>query len=151
MLTVVYNPLWVYGWLTPTERKGLDKEGSLDRFEGKVRRELMRWAFVEGVKFERKDVPKMKIGPEDITLDQMIVQVQFLFIDCHFLVYNNPNAHVKALSKTQNANLRVSLIEDIVEAYQIPRSTADMIITLRGKEIIDYQAILESKVLDDLL
>lgn len=150
MLTVTYNPLWVYGWLSVPERKGLDVEATLDRFEGKVRRELMRWAFVEGVQFKRKDIPKMKIGPEDSMVDQMYLQIQNLFIDCHFLVYRNPNAHVKALRETVNANLRVSLIEDMVEAYQIPRATADMIISLHGKEIVDYQAILDSKVLDDL-
>lgn len=143
MLTVTYNPVKIYDWLSARERKGLDVEGTLDRFEGKVRKELMRWAHVEGVHFERTSGVKTKITPQKDALDQMYAQISLLFVDCHFFRYKDANAHVKALIDTEYHNLRVSLIEDVAEAYDIPRAVADLIYSLRGKRVVD-QSIFSS-------
>lgn len=125
MLTVVYDPAIVYGWLTAKESLGLDKQASLDRFEGKIRRELMRWAHVDGVRFERKTNQELVIGPPDDTFDVMAGQIQMLMIDCHFLVYDSPEEHVQALRETDFINLRVSLSSDIQEAYHLTMEQAD--------------------------
>lgn len=132
MLTVTYDPVKVYDWLSAREQKGLDIEGTIDRFEGKVRKELMRWAHVEGVTFEHCAGSKTTISPDNPACNQMYTQISLLFIDCHFLRYNSPTAHAKALCKADYANLSASLIEDIVEAYQIPRADADLIMRHTG-------------------
>lgn len=129
MLTVVYNPTIVTDWLTHQEKAGLDVLGSLDRFEGKVRLELMRWASVDGVLFTRDNRRNyVVIEPQEDVHPPMYAQIQLLFIDCHFLVYATPQEHVAALRDTKLINLRVSLCADIVEAYQIPRSVADIVV-----------------------
>lgn len=139
MLTVTYDPVWVYGWLTPKERVGLDIEGTLDRFEGKVRSEMMRWAHIQGVKFIRlAKAERWRFGGDDKELPTMNAQVQLLFIDCHFLRYTDANAHIKALFATENDNIRVSLIDDVCEAYDLPRATVDLIYNLRGSRVMDY-------------
>lgn len=127
MIIVSYDPAIVYGWLQGEETIGLDKQASLDRFEGKVRRELTRWAHVDCVRFEKKQGQGLVIGPPDDALDMMIAQVQCLFIDCHLLVYASPELHVQALRNTSYINLRLSLRTDLIEAYNIAPEKADLL------------------------
>lgn len=127
MITCSYDPAIVYGWLNVGERLGLDKQASLDRFEGKVRKELMRWAHVDGVRFERKHSGELVLTPPDDVFDVMTGQIQMLMIDCHFLVYDSPKQHIQALRETEFINLRVSLSQDIAEAYHLTTDQADRI------------------------
>lgn len=128
MLTVTYDPAIVYGWLKGKEVFGLDKEASLDRFEGKIRGELTRWAHVDGVHFQRKSNQELIIEPLDDALDIMAGQVQMIFIDCNFLVYKTPEQHFQALKDTDYINLRCSLTTDIAEAYQLSWGEADRLV-----------------------
>lgn len=139
MLTVTYDPAIVYGWLKGKEVQGLDKEASLDRFEGKVRGELGRWAHVDGVHFQRKNNQALIIEPLDDALDIMAGQVQMIFIDCHFLVYQSPEQHIQALKDTDYINLRYSLTSDIAEAYQLSWGEADRLVRV-DSQLSDRQS-----------
>lgn len=150
MYTVAYDPARLTDWLEDHERKGLDEESTLDRFEGKVRRELMRWSQVDGVRFLRVAHADIKVMPsvgEEVwpgaEQAYMVMKTQILcmFIDNHYLVYESPEAHARALYQTKADNLRVSLVNDMMEAYCMPRAAAEMIVTLRGRQLVDVQEI----------
>ena len=135
MIIVSYDPAIVYGWLKEEETIGLNKEASLDRFEGKVRKELTRWAHVDRVLFERTKGSGLIVGPPDDALDMMIAQVQCLFIDSHFLIYESPELHVQALRNTDYINLRLSLAEDVAEAYRLTGDRADLLVRSMRQQV----------------
>lgn len=137
-LKLLYTADFVYGWLLPKERIGLDIFGTLSRFEKKVRAELGNWEHIGSVECRRVEEEglafRLEPRPDPRTEQVMGRIILDLDINKHWLVYESPQAHARALWNTRAVNLRVTLSMDIEGAYGIASKQARELIQAAAEE-----------------
>lgn len=121
-LQFTYHSQFVYGWLREEERIGLDIISTLARFERGVREALGNWYHIGSVAFCRNDSDPdlaFQIGPLDELGDEVEAigrQVLDYNINRHWLVYQDAEAHARALAFCRDPNLQITLVQDIASA-----------------------------------
>jgi len=122
-LKFFYTAEFVYdGWLLPEERVGLDIFATLARFEQQAKIAIGNWAHVKEIKCHRVDEPGLAFRFEpadDRAVPAMGRGILDMDINKHWLVYETPEAHARALWNTRAINLRLTLASDMMSAYDI--------------------------------
>jgi D-glycero-D-manno-heptose 1,7-bisphosphate phosphatase len=133
-LKFFYTADFVYdSWLLPEERVGLDIIATLARFEQQAKIAVGNWAHVKAIECHRVEEPGLAFRFEpadDRAVPAMGRGIIDMDINKHWLVYETPEAHARALWNTRAINLRLTLASDMMSAYNISYQEAKSLIDL---------------------